>query len=63
MSFLRRQKVQAPPRPVDPADTQNRIDQVRQNRLKKGGRVSTFLSDAAAEGATAAPLPSLTGIS
>lgn len=63
MSFLRRQKVVAPPRPVDPADTANRVDQVRQKRLRSGGRASTFLSDAVAEAATASPLPSLTGVS
>ena len=62
MSFLRRQKVQAPPRPVDPADTQNRIDQQRQRRLKGGGKASTFLSQAVAEAAVAAPAPTLTGI-
>lgn len=62
MSFLRRQKVVAPPRPVDPADTANRIDQARQKRLKKGGQASSFLSNAVAEAATSAAPPSLTGI-
>lgn len=62
MGFLRRQKVQASPRPVDPADVQNRIDQQRQRRLRGGGRASTFLSDAVAEAAVAGPAPTLTGI-
>lgn len=62
MSFLRRQKVQETPRPVDPADTQNRIDQNRQRRLRSGGRASTFLGEAVREAATAAPAPTLTGI-
>jgi len=62
MSFLRRQKVAAPPRPVDPADTANRIDQVRKKRLATGGRASTFLSEAVATAATAAPAPTLTGV-
>lgn len=62
MSFLRRQKVAEPPRPVDPADTANRADQVRQKRLKAGGRASTFLSQAVADAATAAPLSTLTGL-
>lgn len=62
MSFLRRQKVREAPRPVDPADVQNRIDQQRQKRLRSGGRASTFLSEAVAEAATAEPAPSLTGI-
>lgn len=62
MSFLRRQKVKEPPKPVDPADTANRIDQVRQKRLRSGGRQSTFLSEIAAETAASAPLPTLTGV-
>lgn len=62
MAFLRRPKVQEPPRPVDPADTQNRIDQARSRRLRTGGRASTFLSSVAAEAATAAPPPTLTGV-
>lgn len=62
MSFLRRQKVVAPPRPVDPADAANRADMARQNRLQKGGRQSTFLSEAVAEAATGAPAATLTGI-
>lgn len=61
MSFLRRQKVREAPRPVDPADVQNRIDQERQKRLRGGGRASTFLSTVAAETATAGPTPTLTG--
>ena len=62
MSFLRRQKVREAPRPVDPADVQNRIDQQRQKRLRTGGRVSTFLSEAVAEAATAGAAPTLTGV-
>lgn len=62
MSFLRRQKVRETPRPVDPADTQNRIDQARQRRLRSGGRASTYLSEAVAPAATAAPAPTLTGV-
>lgn len=62
MSFLRRQKVKEPPRPVDPADTANRIDQARTRRLKSGGRHSTFLSEVAAEAASAGPMPTLTGV-
>lgn len=62
MSFLRRQKVTPPPRPIDPADTANRADQVRQRRLRSGGRVSTFLSEAAAEAATTGPAATLTGV-
>lgn len=61
MSFLRRAKVTEPPRPIDPADTANRADQVRQRRLRAGGRASTFLSQAVAETATAGPRPTLTG--
>lgn len=62
MSFLRRQKVRETPRPVDPADTQNRIDQARQRRLRSGGRASTYLSEAVAAAATAGPAPTLTGV-
>lgn len=61
MSFLRRQKVREAPRPVDPADVQNRIDQERQKRLRSGGRPSTFLSTVAADTAAAGPLPTLMG--
>ena len=61
MSFLRRPKVTEPPRPIDPADTANRADQVRQKRLRTGGRASTFLSQAVAEAAVAGPRPTLTG--
>lgn len=61
MSFLRRPKVTPPPRPVDPADTANRADQVRQKRLRGGGTASTFLSQAVAEAAVAGPRPTLTG--
>lgn len=60
MSFLRRPKVEAPPPPVDPADTANRADQVRQRRLRSGGRASTFLTQATAEAASAGK-PTLTG--
>ncbi len=62
MSFLRRQKVVAPPKPVDPADTANRIDNERQKRLRRGGQASTFLSQAVADAATASPAPTLTGV-
>ncbi len=62
MSFLRRQKVREAPRPVDPADVQNRIDQQRQKRLRTGGRTSTFLSEAVAEAATAGAASTLTGV-
>lgn len=62
MSFLRRQKVVEAPRPVNPADVQNRIDQQRQKRLRGGGRASTFLSEAVAEAAVAGAPPTLTGI-
>lgn len=62
MSFLRRQKVREAPRPVDPADVQNRVDQERQKRLRRGGGASTFLSQVAAESATASPAPTLTGV-
>ncbi len=61
MAFLRRQKVQATPRPVDPADTANRIDTERQKRLRSGGRASTYLSSAMAEAATPAPGATLDG--
>lgn len=61
MSFLRRPKVKEAPPPIDPADTANRVDQVRQRRLRSGGRASTFLSSAAAESGTAAA-PTLTGV-
>lgn len=63
MSFLRRIKVKEPPRPVDPADTANRADQVRQRRLRSGGRLSTFLSQAVPDAGTPAPAPTLTGVS
>lgn len=62
MGFLRRQKVQAPPRPVDPADVQNRLDDERQKRLRGGGRASTFLSSAVAEAAQAGGRSTLTGV-
>ncbi|WP_312598217.1 hypothetical protein [Brevundimonas sp.] len=62
MSFLRRQKVREAPRPVDPADVQNRIDQARQKRLRSGGRASTFLSDAVTAAATAGAPATLTGV-
>ncbi|MCO8028522.1 hypothetical protein NI454_01005 [Brevundimonas diminuta] len=62
MSFLRRQKVREEPRPVDPADVQNRLDQERKKRVRGGGRQSTFLSEVAAEAAVAGPAPTLTGI-
>lgn len=64
MSFLRKAKQRdqtTAARPVDPADTQNRIDQQRRRRLQSGGRASTFLSAAVAEAAQAAPLATLTG--
>lgn len=61
MSFLRRARVTEPPKPIDPADTANRIDQVRQKRLRTGGRASTFLSQAVADAATG-PAPTLTGV-
>lgn len=61
MSFLRRPKVTEPPRPIDPADTANRADQVRQKRLRGGGTASTFLSQAVGETAVAGPRPTLTG--
>lgn len=61
MSFLRRQKVVEPPAPIDPADTANRADQVRQRRLRQGGRASTFLTSAVADGAATGGKPTLTG--
>ena len=62
MSFLRRQKVREAPRPVDPSDVQNRIDQNRQRRLRSGGTASTFLGQAVqAAGTTVAPA-TLTGV-
>lgn len=62
MSFLRRQKVRETPKPVDPADTQNRIDDQRRRRLQSGGSASTFLGEAVASVvATGAP-PTLTGV-
>jgi hypothetical protein len=61
MAFLRRQKVQETPRPVDPADTANRVETERQKRLSSGGRTSTFLSQVAAETATASPRATLNG--
>ena len=62
MSFLRRQKVREAPRPVDPADTQNRIDDARQRRLRSGGRASTFLGEAVAAASTAGAPATLTGV-
>ena len=62
MSFLRRKKVVAPPRPVDPADTANRADQVRRKRLLSGGRLSTFLAQAVDDPGDPVPLPTLTGV-
>ena len=62
MSMLRRQRVIEAPKPIDPADVQNRVDQQRQRRLRSGGTQSTFLSTIAAEGATAAAPATVTGI-
>jgi hypothetical protein len=62
MSFLRRQKVRETPRPVDPADTQNRIDDQRRRRLSSGGRASTFLAEAVQAASTPAPPATLTGV-
>jgi hypothetical protein len=62
MSFLRRQPVREAPRPVDPADVQNRIDQTRQRRLRSGGSASTFLGQTVQSAATSAPPATLTGV-
>ena len=63
MSFLTPKQPRAadPAQPVNPADTENRIDDSRRRRMQSGGRNSTWLGSAAG-GALAAPRATLTGV-